>query len=43
MIKFARDGFGKLEIYFEWKGKRHVFKHWKYQGWYNPKEKGEEE
>lgn len=34
MIKFARDGFGKLEIYFEWKGKRHVFKHWKYQGWY---------
>ena len=34
MIKLTRDGFGTLELYVTFRGKRHVFKHWKYQGWY---------
>ena len=34
MIKFTRDGFGTLTLYVTFKGKRHIFKHWKYQGWY---------
>lgn len=36
MIRFARDGFGHLELYITIKGKRYVFKHWRYQGCYDP-------
>lgn len=34
MIKFARDAYGALEVYITIKGKRHLFKHWRYIGWY---------